>query len=121
MEKRETFGLGPVGDYGWFAAAVAEIVFTFVLCYVVLCVATTEKGLSNYFGLAIGMCVIVGGYAIGAVSGGSLNPAVSIAIDTAHLLKHGTWINCVLYSAAELAGAAAAAGVFALTHPAEYK
>eukprot|EP00747_Dinoflagellata_sp_TGD_P125968 gnl/TRDRNA2_/TRDRNA2_174230_c4_seq18.p1 gnl/TRDRNA2_/TRDRNA2_174230_c4~~gnl/TRDRNA2_/TRDRNA2_174230_c4_seq18.p1 ORF type:complete len:383 (-),score=90.88 gnl/TRDRNA2_/TRDRNA2_174230_c4_seq18:158-1261(-) len=121
MEKRETFGLGPVGDYGWFAAAVAEIVFTFVLCYVVLCVATTEKGLSNYFGLAIGMCVTVGGYAIGAVSGGSLNPAVSIAIASSHLLNKGAFWQCLVYSLFEFMGAGAAAGLFMVTHADEFK
>ena len=32
---------------------------------------------SHFFGLAIGFCVVVGGFAIGNVSGGSLNPAVA--------------------------------------------
>merc|ERR1719272_916293 len=80
MENGKTFPLGPQKDFGWVAAGVAEIIFTFVLCFVVLSVATVKNSLSQYFGLAIGSCVTVGGYAIGAVSGGSLNPAVSFGI-----------------------------------------
>merc|ERR1719454_166835 len=70
----------------WAQAAVAEIMFTFLLAFVVLSVATVESPLSEYFGLAIGSCVTAGGYAIGAVSGGSLNPAVSFGISASHVL-----------------------------------
>ena len=73
-----TFGLGPVGSSTWAGVSVAEIVYTFVLCFVVLCVAVSERTkASHLFGLAIGSCVTVGGFAIGGISGGSLNPAVS--------------------------------------------
>lgn len=34
----------------------------------------------GFQGLAIGFCVVVGGFACGNVSGGSLNPAVSLAL-----------------------------------------
>merc|ERR1719262_992170 len=64
--------------FGYGGVAFCEIVFTFVLCYVVLCVATVKKPSEDMFGLAIASCVTAGGYAIGAVSGGSLNPAVSV-------------------------------------------
>merc|ERR1712216_854265 len=82
-------------------------------CFVVLCVATTRAGLSEYFGLAIGSCVTVGGCAIGAVSGGSLNPAVSVGIATSHTITPGgekLFVNCAFYAAAEIVGAAIAAG-----------
>jgi glycerol uptake facilitator-like aquaporin len=49
-----------------------------LLCFVVLSVATTMSPSKDMFGLAIGACVTVGGFAIGGVSGGSLNPAVSV-------------------------------------------
>merc|ERR1711982_171778 len=80
MEGGKTFPLGPGKGHGWPQAALAEIFFTFLLAYVVLSVATVEMPLSEYFGLAIGSCVTAGGYAIGAISGGSLNPAVSFGI-----------------------------------------
>merc|ERR1740138_1648017 len=64
-----TFALGPVGDFTWAGVSVAEIVFTFVLCFTVLCVAVSERTkASHLFGLAIGSCVTVGGFAIGGIS-----------------------------------------------------
>ena len=76
--KGSTFALGPVGSSTWTGVSVAEIIYTFVLCFVVLCVAVSERTkASHLFGLAIGSCVTVGGFAIGGISGGSLNPAVS--------------------------------------------
>merc|ERR1719217_1801868 len=119
-----TFGrahaFGPVGDTKWSQVAVAETVFTFVLCFVVLSVATTKTPSKDMFGLAIGSCVTVGGLAIGALSGGSLNPAVSFALDTANAIKGGGWMNCLVYTAFELAGACIAAGIFFGTHPSEF-
>jgi len=116
----KSFPLGPGKGYGWAEAAVAEIVFTFLLAFVVLSVATVESPLSEYFGLAIGSCVTAGGYAIGAVSGGSLNPAVSFGIGVSGTLAGGAIVNCVIYSIFEIIGGLIAAGVFMATHPSEY-
>merc|ERR1719506_1982616 len=109
--------LGPVGSFGWGQVAVAEVVFTFVLCFVVLSVATTKTPSKDMFGLAIGSCVTVGGVAIGAISGGSLNPAVSFGIDTGNAVKGGAWMNCLVYTGFEFVGAILAAGVFMVTQP----
>lgn len=113
----ETFPLGPGNGHTMTQAATAEIVFTFVLCLVVLCTAVkepTKNGTIN--GLAIGSCVTVGGFAIGGISGGSLNPAVSMGIATAHLLNGGSFTAAALYSLFEFVGAGAAAGVVMATH-----
>merc|ERR1719327_1245406 len=75
MEHGKSFPLGPGEGYNWIGVSVAEIMYTFVLCFVVLNVATIKTPLNQYFGLAIASCVTAGGYAIGAISGGSLNPA----------------------------------------------
>jgi aquaporin Z len=113
----ETFPLGPGAGYGWAQVAVAEIVFTFVLCLVVLTVAVSNKTHNGtMFGLAIGSCVTVGGFAIGSISGGSLNPAVSFGIAASQLLNGGLGYKALIYSALEFAGAAAAAGVVMTTH-----
>jgi len=116
----KSFPLGPGKGYGWAEAAVAEIMFTFLLAFVVLSVATVESPLSEYFGLAIGSCVTAGGYAIGAVSGGSLNPAVSFGIGISGISAGGAVINCVIYSIFEIIGGLLAAGVFMATHPSEF-
>jgi len=111
-----SFALGPQPGYKMGQVAVAEIIFTFVLCYVVLTTAVSSKTKStSMFGLAIGSCVTVGGFAIGSISGGSLNPAVSFGIASQHLLKGGLY-NALMYSGFEFFGAAAAASVFGLTH-----
>jgi len=116
MENGKSFPLGPGKGFSWTQAAVAEVVFTFLLCYVVLSVATTKAPLSEYFGLAIGSCVTAGGYAIGAISGGSLNPAVSFGI----AVSGGTPLNAIYYSVFEIFGGVLAAGIFMSTHATEY-
>merc|ERR550514_2058839 len=116
----KTFGLGPKDPYNWGQALGGEFVFTLVLCFVVLNVATIKSPLSQYFGLAIGFCVVAGGCAIGNVSGGSLNPAVSTGISAARIIGGGHFYNCLIYSVFELIGAAAAAGVFMAVRPSEY-
>jgi len=115
----ETFALKPAA-YKWSQVIVAELVFTFVLAFVVLSVATVKSALSEYFGFAIGMCVTVGGCAIGKVSGGSLNPAVSIGISTSHIIGGGGFWPCLVYTLVELIAGGMAAGVFMLTQPSEY-
>eukprot|EP00747_Dinoflagellata_sp_TGD_P125956 gnl/TRDRNA2_/TRDRNA2_174230_c0_seq3.p1 gnl/TRDRNA2_/TRDRNA2_174230_c0~~gnl/TRDRNA2_/TRDRNA2_174230_c0_seq3.p1 ORF type:complete len:494 (-),score=86.94 gnl/TRDRNA2_/TRDRNA2_174230_c0_seq3:73-1554(-) len=123
MEKGKTFPLGPGKGYGWPEAMTAELVFTFILCYVVLAVATTRRSLVQYFGLAIGSCFTIGGYAVGAVSGGALNPAISVGVSTAHLANNGGSVfwHCGAYAAAELLGGILAACAFMVTHQSEYK
>jgi aquaporin Z len=123
MEGGKSFPLAPGKGYGWAEAAVAEIMFTFLLAFVVLSVATVESPLSEYFGLAIGSCVTAGGYAIGAVSGGSLNPAVSFGISASHAIfggGTGVFHNCLIYTVFEIIGGCIAAGIFMATHPSEY-
>merc|ERR1740130_463290 len=116
----ETFQLKPE-LYKWNQVAIAEFMFTFVLAFVVLSVATVKNSLSEYFGFAIGMCVTVGGFAIGKVSGGSLNPAVSIGISTSHIIGGGGFWPCLVYTLVELIAGGMAAGVFMLTQPSEYE
>merc|ERR1712146_442881 len=104
-----------MGGYNWIGVSVAEIMYTFVLCFVVLNVATVKQPLTQYFGLAIASCVTAGGYAIGAISGGSLNPAVSIGISSSMILNGGIFYKCLLYSLFEIVGAGLAVVVFHAT------
>jgi len=115
----KTFPLAPGAGYKFSQAFNAEWIFTFVLCLVVLCTAV-EKGTKSekFFGLAIGSCVTVGGLAIGAISGGSLNPAVSFGIAAAATPKFGVGalLTAFLYTCFELFGGAFAAMVVSATH-----
>ena len=98
-------------------ALVGEFLFTFALAYVVLNVATSKDtaGNSNY-GLAIGMTVMAGIFALGEVSGGVMNPAVGIGVSTMGILA---WSSLWIYLVACLAGGAAAALVFRVLNPAD--
>jgi len=116
-----TFPIGPGKGFGWAGVATAEIAFTFVLTYVVLCVATVRKAPApELTGWIIGSCVTVGGLAIGIISGGSLNPAVSFGIGVARMFFGGNLWRCFVYMILEFVGGAAAAGVFKVTHADEY-
>merc|ERR1719482_2322925 len=84
----KVFNLEPQPGFGWWEAALAEVLYTFMLCFVVLNVATAAKNAGNqFFGLAIGFVIIAGGYAAGNISGGAFNPAVALGtnISSAHL------------------------------------
>jgi aquaporin Z len=113
------FSFGPVAPHGWAAVSMAEIIFTFVLCFVVLSVACSKSNNDQFFGLAIGSCVTVGGFAIGGISGGSLNPAVSIGLATQGVFGGGKFWEALVYTGLELTGGCIAAGVFKVTHAAE--
>jgi len=119
MKGGKTFQLKPAAS-AWSDALVAEFLFTFVLAFVVLSVATSKNVLTEFFGFAIGMCVTVGGCAIGKISGGSLNPAVSIGISSSHLMGGGSGWPCLVYSLVEICAGCAAAGVYMATQPSEF-
>jgi aquaporin Z len=97
------------------AALVAEFVFTFALAFVVLNVATAKGTANNsFYGLAIGMTVMVGAFAVGAISGGAFNPAVAVGAGVMKLVKFSQiWIHIV----ADLVGGAVAAFTFKIVNP----
>jgi aquaporin Z len=87
------------------ATAVAELLFTFGLCYVVLNVATSKSQQGNsFFGLAIGFTVVAGAFAVGGISGGAFNPAVALGAATGGLFAWSTlWIYIVVQAVAGVA------------------
>jgi aquaporin Z len=96
-------------------ALLAEFLFTFALCYVVLNVATAHGTSGNsFYGLAIGFTVLTGAFAVGPVSGGAFNPAVAVGIT---VLGLSSLVNIWIFLVANFAGAAVAAGVFKLVYP----
>jgi aquaporin Z len=89
--------LHPVG-HAVTAVALAELLFTFALCWVVLNVATSKDQPHNqFYGLAVGFTVVSGAFAVGSISGGSFNPAVSLGAATGSLFAWSTlWIYLVV-------------------------
>src|SRR6202034_3742907 len=79
-------------------AAIVELLLTFALCYVMLNVATSKDQPGNgFFGLAIGFTVTAGAFAVGGISGGLFNPAVTLGGATAGLFAWSTiWVYLVV-------------------------
>jgi aquaporin Z len=99
------------------AALLAEFLFTFALAYVVLNTAVAKATAGNsFYGLAIGMTVMTGAFAVGGVSGGAFNPAVAVGIGFMRLVKlSDLWIHL----SADFAGGAVAGFVFKAINPAD--
>ena len=96
-------------------ALIAEFIYTFALCYVVLNVATAKGTSGNpTYGLAIGFTVLVGAYAVGGISGGAFNPAVAVGITVMGLSRVA---NIWIFLVANFAAAAAAAFTFRIINP----
>lgn len=101
------------------AAFLVEAVFTAILVWVVLNVATSKDTDGNsFYGLAIGSTVVVGAYAVGPISGGGFNPAVAISLGVSGQFG---WGNMWLYIVAPLVGAAVSALVFRVLSSADVK
>merc|ERR1719171_1897100 len=115
--------LAPAQGFGWWEAGLAELVYTFMLCFVVLnCAASTknnppEDG-NQFYGLAIGFVIVAGGYAAGNISGGCFNPAVALGIDISSAGLGVFW--GFVYTGYELVGAAVAAGLFRVVRPDDF-
>jgi glycerol uptake facilitator-like aquaporin len=103
-------------DHGKFAikAILAEFIFTFILVSVVLNVACSRQKDNNFYGIAIGFTVSSAAWAVGGISGGGFNPAVSFPLQLVKCL----FGNCEafawfwLYLAAPIGGAVLSAILF---------
>ena len=103
------------GSLSTWPALLAEFLFTFALVYVVLNVATAKSTANNsFYGLAIGMTVMTGAFAVGNISGGAFNPAVAVGVT---LMGLSTWPNIWIFFVAELLAGAVAAFTFKAVNP----
>lgn len=91
-------------------AILAEILFTFVLVFVILNVALSAslKG-NSFYGLAIGLVVLGGIYSVGDISGAVFNPAVAFGITTMGI---SVMSNIWIYLLANFIGGISAALIF---------
>ena len=97
------------------AAFVVEMLFTFALCYVVLNVATSKSHPDNsFYGLAIGFTVAAGAIAVGAISGGAFNPAVTLGAAAMGIFA---WPTLWVYMVAQILAALAAGITFLVMSP----
>ena len=102
-------------------ALQGEMLYTFMLTFVVMNVAAAKKNVSEknqYYGMAIAFTVLAGAYGAGAVSGGCFNPAVALGIDVSSAGVGFGW--CVPYILFELLGSAMAAALFKVVRPEDW-
>lgn len=96
-------------------ALLAEFLFTFALVFVVLNVATAKGTSGNsFYGLAIGMTVMTGAFAVGNISGGAFNPAVAFGIS---IMGLSPWPSIWILLVGEILGGAVAAVTFKFVNP----
>jgi aquaporin Z len=99
-------------------AIVAEFLFTFLLVSTVLHVATTKALANNqFYGAAIGLCVLAGAACVGPLTGGAFNPAVGLGIV---LGGFKAFSAIAIYLLACFGGGAVAAVVFRVMLPNEH-
>mmetsp|Transcript_37646 Transcript_37646/g.82646 ORF Transcript_37646/g.82646 Transcript_37646/m.82646 type:complete len:449 (-) Transcript_37646:110-1456(-) len=78
----------PTPEFG-IEIAMAEVLFTMVVCFVFLSITAKGNLMKEMGGLAVGSCITGGGFAIASVSGGCLNPAMAVGLYV--VLRHSMW------------------------------
>lgn len=108
------------GEEIQFATAfVCELLFTFLLASVVLFTTTSDKTKGNtYYGAAIGLVLMAGGFAVGRISGGVFNPAIVLGpvLDTGRAISSHTEV-LKLFIGAPLLGGLLAGLVYRVIEP----
>ncbi|OVA13450.1 Major intrinsic protein [Macleaya cordata] len=84
---------------------VLEFILTFFLMFVICGVATDNRAIGELAGLAIGSTVLVNIIYAGSISGGSMNPARSLAPAIVFNRYEGIWIYLVGPTCGAIAGA----------------
>jgi aquaporin Z len=135
FNKDRVVDMGPVTEdgYSWPALVIGEGVFTAAMALVLMCMVTVKSPRypkapstkSFQFALVTGMCYTAGSYAMEGISHGHLNPAVSLGVAASNFISSGfQTVNSqalLYYVAAQALGSVAAAIVFVVVHPHEYK
>jgi len=101
------------------AALLVEILFTFLLAFVILHVAATKETKGNqYYGAAIGITLMTAAFVAGPISGGAINPAVGVAPYILKLSSIGESLQTIgIYSLGPLAGGFFAGMIYKMMQP----
>lgn len=115
-----SLAIGPDPAYQDFHLAkplLAEALFTFLIAFTILNVAASKLTEGNeYYGIAIGLVVMVAIFVAAPISGGAFNPAVGVSIA---VVDGGSMERIWWYIMGPFVGAALGAIAFRLTHPDE--
>merc|ERR1719197_303985 len=103
--------------FSWYQAALAELIYTMMLCFVVLS-TVFGAGQNEFAPIAIGMVLVAGAHGAGAISGGCFNPAIALAVDVSSAGLGFGW--SIAYIGFEMVGASLAAIFFRLCRPGEF-
>lgn len=109
LDSATVKGLEP--EFTMLDQAAVEALFTMMLCFVFAnCMTSKRNNLkedqNHFFGLAVGCVYIAAGHAAQAISGGILNPAVTIGLNLTSISQSG-------YMGLAYLGAQVAAGIAA--------
>jgi len=123
LDFERTFAPAPASPSQSFKALCVEFLYTFALISVVLNVTTTKSQDGNsFFGLAIGFTVLAGAITVGDISGAAFNPSVATGpIIVKAMIGKATVQYLWIYWLGPFSASLAAAFVFRLTNPAEFK
>ncbi|CAE7040064.1 NIP1-1 [Symbiodinium sp. CCMP2592] len=121
--QKELPEIEPKSDYNLADAGLVEGIYSAMYCLVALnCIASLEnnpRGFRNQsFAVAIGLVLIAGGPPCSEVSGGLLNPAITVGFCIFGGQGHHA-VRTLILAAAQAAGAVGAAVLFFLVRPEE--
>lgn len=116
-----TFAPAPSATSTTATTLMVEGLFTFLLALMVLNVATSPATEGNsFYGVAIGVTIVIAAFAGGPISGGAFNPAVatgSILVNA--MAGDGNLSHLWLYLVGPFAGGLLAVPVYRIQHPAD--
>ncbi|CAK9028332.1 Probable aquaporin NIP4-2 (NOD26-like intrinsic protein 4-2) (AtNIP4 [Durusdinium trenchii] len=117
----DSFRLGPGAGFSWVGACLCEFLYSMFFCFVVLNTtaarAYSSEG-NQFYGLAIGAMALAASYAAGPVSGGLINPAITIGADLAG--AGAGFGKSLIYAVFQLLGAAFSALLFKMVRPLDF-
>lgn len=113
------FMVRPAEGAVFLRAVVSEMLFTFTLVLTVFMTMIDKRAQGNsYFGVAVGLNIILGAFTVGGLSGGVFNPAVGIAPQLYRLFTGEAVVfeAIALYAVAPIFGGLLAVGAYKVLH-----